>query len=116
MIHAVAEFAEIGPSLNLPVRTYSSGMKARLAFGMSMAIDFQCYLIDEITAVGDENFKRKSQAMFREKLRHSRIIMISHSVRQISDYCQCGILLSRSGIDYFDRVEDLTAAYLALPP
>jgi capsular polysaccharide transport system ATP-binding protein len=62
VIDRVTDFAELGPSLRLPVKTYSSGMKARLAFGMSMAIDFQCYLIDEVIAVGDETFRRKSQA------------------------------------------------------
>ena len=60
------DFSELNESLRLPIKTYSSGMKARLAFGMSMAVDFDCYLIDEITAVGDQTFKKKSQAVFRE--------------------------------------------------
>jgi capsular polysaccharide transport system ATP-binding protein len=113
VIDRVAGFAELGQSLNLPVKTYSSGMKARLAFGMSMAIDFQCYLIDEVTAVGDENFKRKCEAMFRGKLRNARIVMISHSAGQIRDYCQSGLLLARGGVSYFERIDDLIAAYRA---
>jgi capsular polysaccharide transport system ATP-binding protein len=111
VIDRVSEFAELGPSLRLPVKTYSSGMKARLAFGMSMAIDFQCYLIDEVIAVGDENFKRKSHAMFRGKLSRSRIVMVSHSAAQIREYCQGGFLLRGGSACYFDEVDDLITAY-----
>lgn len=111
VIDRVADFAELGRSLRLPVKTYSSGMKARLAFGMSMAIDFQCYLIDEVIAVGDESFKRKSQAMFRGKLGKARIVMVSHSAAQIRDYCQSGFLLSGGRLSYFDEVDDLIMAY-----
>ena len=111
VIDRVTDFAELGPSLRLPVKTYSSGMKARLAFGMSMAIDFQCYLIDEVIAVGDENFRRKSQAMFRGKLSQSRIVMVSHSAAQIREYCQGGFLLSGGSVRYFDEVDDLITAY-----
>lgn len=114
VIDYVRWFAELGPSLGLPIRTYSSGMKARLAFGMSMAIDFKCYLIDEITAVGDESFKKKSQAVFLEKLPHSRIVMISHSMSQIREYCDCGLLLGLKGVWYFDDIEELIAQYQAI--
>lgn len=107
----VQEFAELGSSLRLPIRTYSSGMKARLAFGLSMAIDFETYLIDEITAVGDEDFKRKSAAVFRGKLAASQIIMISHSERTIRDYCDCGLLLEGGRIRFFDNIENLLQAY-----
>ncbi|WP_173931553.1 ABC transporter ATP-binding protein [Chelativorans sp. Marseille-P2723] len=111
VIEYVKEFSELGASLATPIKTYSSGMKARLAFGMSMAIDFDCYLIDEITAVGDGVFKRKSKAVFREKLPRARIIMVSHAMAQIREYCDCGLLVSRQGIWYFDNIEDLIAAY-----
>ena len=111
VIDYVRDFSELGRSLGLPIRTYSSGMKARLAFGMSMAIDFDCYLIDEITSVGDESFKKKSQAVFKEKLPNSRIVMVSHSMSQIRAYCDCGLLLTPGGIWYYDAVEDLIAAY-----
>lgn len=107
----VTEFAELGPSLRLPIKTYSSGMKARLAFGLSMAIDFDVYLIDEITAVGDEDFKKKSKAVFQEKLAKSQIIMISHSPGTIKQYCDCGLLLEKDRIRFFDEVNDLLAAY-----
>jgi capsular polysaccharide transport system ATP-binding protein len=111
VIAYVTEFAELGKSLRLPIKTYSSGMKARLAFGLSMAIDFDVYLIDEITAVGDEDFKKKSKAVFQDKLAKSQIIMISHSPTTIRDYCDCGLLLEGDRIRFFDQVDDLLAAY-----
>lgn len=114
VIDYVTEFAELGKSLRLPIKTYSSGMKARLAFGLSMAIDFDVYLIDEITAVGDEDFKRKSKAVFQDKLAKSQIIMISHSPTTIKDYCDCGLLLEGDRIRFFDQIDDLLAAYKEL--
>ncbi|SCM76456.1 Polysialic acid transport ATP-binding protein KpsT [uncultured Pleomorphomonas sp.] len=114
VIDYVRDFSELGRSLDLPIRTYSSGMKARLAFGLSMAIDFDCYLIDEITAVGDERFKRKSQAIFKEKLSNSRVIMISHSIGAIREYCDCGILLESERIIFFDTANQLISAYIKL--
>lgn len=114
VIAYVTEFAELGPSLRLPIKKYSSGMKARLAFGLSMAIDFDVYLIDEITAVGDENFRIKSQAVFQDKLARSQIIMISHSQGAIKEYCDCGLLLEGDKIRFFDEVGDLLNAYKKL--
>jgi len=114
VISYVSEFAELGPSLSLPIKTYSSGMKARLAFGLSMAIDFDVYLIDEITAVGDEDFKRKSKAVFQDKLAKSQIIMISHSPSTIQQYCDCGLLLEGDQIRFFDQIDDLLLAYKEL--
>ena len=111
VVDYVSDFAELGPSIRLPVKTYSTGMRARLAFGLSMAIDFQVYLIDEITAVGDDSFKRKSNAVFKNKLESSQIIMISHSEATIKSYCDCGLLLDDGHITFFDDVSDLVAAY-----
>ena len=111
VIDYVTEFAELGPSLRLPIKTYSNGMKARLAFGLSMAIDFQIYLIDEITAVGDASFKAKSRAVFRDKLADSQIIMVSHAPSTIKQYCDCGLLLVDGQATFFPTVEELLAAY-----
>ncbi|WP_068089340.1 ABC transporter ATP-binding protein [Polycladidibacter stylochi] len=109
----VEEFSELGQSLRLPIKTYSSGMKARLAFGLSMAIDFKTYLIDEITAVGDNKFKKKSQSVFNEKLATSQIIMISHSEGTIKQYCKCGMLLNDGHLEFFEDIEELLKAYKA---
>lgn len=111
VIKYVTDFAELGPSLRLPIKTYSSGMKARLAFGLSMAIDFQVYLIDEITAVGDENFKKKSRAIFHNKLSSSQIIMVSHSSNTIKEYCDCGLLLENGQVTYYPTIDELLDAY-----
>lgn len=106
LIDYVADFAELGHFFRMPVGTYSSGMKARLAFGVSMGIEFDYYLVDEITAVGDTNFKRKSQAVFKEKLANSDVIMVSHSTGTIRDYCQTGIVLENGQLTYFEDVND----------
>lgn len=114
VIDYVKEFAELGPSLRLPISTYSSGMKARLAFGLSMAVDFDVYLIDEITAVGDESFKRKSQKVFDGKLSKSQIIMVSHSESIIRSYCNCGVLLDRGRAFFYEDINDLIVDYKSL--
>ncbi len=106
LIDYVADFAELGHFFRMPVGTYSSGMKARLAFGVSMGIEFDYYLVDEITAVGDTNFKRKSQMVFKEKLANSDVIMVSHSTGTIRDYCQTGIVLENGQLTYFEDVND----------
>ncbi|GEO85692.1 MULTISPECIES: ABC transporter ATP-binding protein [Alphaproteobacteria] len=106
LIDYVANFAELGAFFRSPVGTYSSGMKARLAFGLSMGIKFDYYLVDEITAVGDANFKNKCHEVFRTRLADSDVIMVSHSTGTIRDYCDCGIVLEKGKLTYFDNVED----------
>ncbi|WP_310619169.1 ABC transporter ATP-binding protein [Flexibacterium corallicola] len=105
MIKFVSEFSELGESLHLPINTYSSGMKARLSFGVSMAIDFDYYLIDEVTAVGDKRFKRKCDEVFKNKLAHSNIIMVSHSERTIKKYCDQACVLHDGDIFLFESVK-----------
>jgi capsular polysaccharide transport system ATP-binding protein len=107
----VAWFSELGTNLRLPIKTYSSGMKARLAFGLSMAIPFSTYLIDEITAVGDEAFKRKCRAVLTERQATARVLMISHSATTIQRHCDCGVLLENGQLTYYDNVEKLINRY-----
>jgi capsular polysaccharide transport system ATP-binding protein len=111
VVEFVEDFSELGPSMRLPIKTYSSGMKARLAFGVSMAINFSYYLIDEITAVGDDRFKRKCDQIFQEKIEKSKIIMISHSVPVIRKFCQSGCFLEGGHLHYFEDVEDAIARH-----
>ncbi|WP_298497841.1 ABC transporter ATP-binding protein [uncultured Maritimibacter sp.] len=111
VLESVQEFAELGKSIDLPVTTYSSGMKARLAFGLSLAIDFESYLIDEITAVGDRRFKKKSNDALRAKIENARVIMISHSESTIREYCDSGVLVHGSKLYYYDDLEGLLADY-----
>ena len=81
----VQEFAEIGEYFDQPLSTYSSGMLTRLAFGMSLAFNFDYYLIDEVMTVGDASFKRKSRKVFKERLQRSKVILVSHNMKLISD-------------------------------
>ncbi|WP_310618945.1 ABC transporter ATP-binding protein [Flexibacterium corallicola] len=105
MIAYVEEFSELGASMRLPIKTYSSGMKARLAFGVSMAIDFNYYLIDEITAVGDARFKKKCDQVFQEKLQTANIIMISHSEGALKKLCDVGCLLHNGHVTMYDNLD-----------
>lgn len=107
----VEEFSELGPYFDQPVKSYSSGMRARLAFGVSMAIDFNTYLVDEVTAVGDARFAEKCAAEFRKRSSHANIVMVSHSISTIRDYCECAALIAFGKIFFFSRVEDGIRAY-----
>lgn len=106
MLDYVREFSQLGEHLSMPVRTYSSGMRARLAFGVSLAIDFDCYLVDEITAVGDSRFQKRSKAAFKTKLQHSNIIMVSHSNSTLRDYCDIGAVLHEGRLTIYDDLRE----------
>lgn len=114
VIEYVREFADIGAFFYEPYKTYSSGMGARLAFGLSMAINFDVYLIDEIMSVGDASFQRKSKETFHGKLSRSNIIMASHSMDALRDYCDCGVVMHDATIVFCDKLEDAIDSYEAL--
>ncbi|HTO31728.1 MAG TPA: ABC transporter ATP-binding protein [Pararhizobium sp.] len=111
LIQYVEEFAELGPFFKAPVGTYSSGMRARLAFGLSMGVNFDYYLVDEITAVGDANFKKKCKVVFESRLQDSDVIMVSHSTTTIRDYCDCGVVMENGKLTYYDDIEDAIGAH-----
>ena len=108
----VEDFAELGPSFHLPVRSYSSGMKARLAFGVSMGISFDTYLIDEVTAVGDARFRKKSQLVFEDKIKAAGMLFVSHSLGQVRDLCQAGAVIEGGRLTYYDDVEQAIEHHL----
>lgn len=110
-IRYVEEFAEIGEYFDLPVSTYSSGMQARLAFGTSMAFDFDYYLIDEVMAVGDATFKRKSRKVFRERLQRSRVILVSHNMKLVRKMCDFIVHLDHGRATCYENVREGIAAY-----
>ncbi|SCB49329.1 ABC transporter ATP-binding protein [Rhizobium multihospitium] len=110
----VEEFAELGDYINAPVRTYSSGMMARFAFGLSMAIEFDCYLIDEITAVGDARFQQRCRHAFEQRRKNADLIVISHSMETIKMYCDKGIVLVDGRFLVFDNVDHAISAYYRL--
>jgi len=113
VIQETREFADIGEYFFMPVRTYSSGMRARLAFGLSMAIDFDTYLVDEITAVGDANFRRKCLEAFEERRQTSSLIMVSHSMATLKQYCSRGALLRDGKLTIYDSVDEAAKVYEA---
>jgi capsular polysaccharide transport system ATP-binding protein len=101
----VKSFSELGEAYEDPVKTYSSGMRSRLAFAMSMAFDFDMYLVDELTAVGDAAFKRKSQRAFEDLAGRAGLVMVSHSESTLRTFCQSAIWLHEGKAHYFDSVE-----------
>jgi capsular polysaccharide transport system ATP-binding protein len=106
LVDFVEDFAEIGKHFYMPIRTYSSGMRSRLTFGISMGIPFDTYLIDEVTAVGDARFRRKSGMVFRERIKSASAIMVSHNLSELKEFCDAGILLHQGQIFYFDDLEE----------
>ncbi|AOJ70691.1 MULTISPECIES: ABC transporter ATP-binding protein [Burkholderia] len=107
----VEEFAELGKYLREPVKTYSSGMQARLAFALSLAIEFDCYLIDEIIAVGDARFHEKCVHELFEKRKDRAFIIVSHDVGFIMKFCNSAAVLDQGTIIRFDDVSDAYEHY-----
>jgi len=107
----VEDFAELGDYINEPILTYSSGMRSRLAFGLSMAIDFDVYLIDEIMGVGDQGFQKKCKNAFVEKKETSSIIMVSHNMSTIREYSDTILLLTGEHLEIHDDVEEAIKIY-----
>jgi capsular polysaccharide transport system ATP-binding protein len=112
LVAFVEDFAELGKHFNMPVRSYSSGMKSRLTFGASFGIKFDTYLVDEVTAVGDFAFRQKSQALFKERMKTSSAILVTHEMGQVRSFCDSGILLEDGHLTYFEDVEDAIKAHL----
>lgn len=107
----VEDFAEIGNWIDEPVKTYSSGMRSRVAFGLSMAFDFDYYLIDEVMSVGDAHFKRKCSDVFEEKLQKSKVVLVSHSMGDIKKLCDVVLLVRNGGVQIYDDVDEGIMAY-----
>ncbi len=112
MVAFVKDFAELGEHFQLPIRTYSSGMKARLAFGVSMAVPFDTYLVDEVSAVGDAAFKSKSNRVFNERMAKSGAIVVSHSMGMLRKTCQAGAVLEDGRLSYYHDIEDAIEQHL----
>ncbi len=106
LVNFVEDFAELGDHFYLPTRNYSSGMKSRLAFGVSMGVNFDTYLVDETTSVGDATFRAKSEAVFQERLKYSTAIMVSHGTAMLRRNCTCGAVLENGKLEWFDDIED----------
>ncbi len=111
LLDYVADFSELGDFMDMPVRTYSSGMKARLGFGMSMGIAFDWYLVDELTAVGDSRFKKKSLAVYRQRLQGAGLLMVSHSINTLRTYCTSGLVLEGGRATFYADIGEAVAMH-----
>jgi capsular polysaccharide transport system ATP-binding protein len=107
----VEDFSELGDYMDVPVKNYSSGMKAKLAFGLSMAIGFDFYLIDELTAVGDASFRAKSEKVFGERKAQSTLIVVSHNISTIKAHCDVAGVLNDGNIIFYKKIDDAVADY-----
>ncbi len=110
----VAAFSELGDYFDMPIKTYSSGMKSRLSFGLSLAFDFDYLIIDETLSVGDRNFQAKSKAALREKIEKCHILLVSHSMPVLRELCDVGIVVGNGTIRYFDKIDDAINLYESL--
>lgn len=107
----IEKFADIGKFFEYPVRKYSSGMRARLAFAISMAFQYDYYLIDEITGAGDERFRARTKSAFEQIRGRGSIIMVSHGAEQLLQVCELGVYLHQGELRYFGPVREALAAY-----
>jgi capsular polysaccharide transport system ATP-binding protein len=107
----IQDFAEIGAAFDEPVKTYSSGMRARLQFGMSLAFDFDMYISDEVTSTGDAAFKSKAVAAFKKLVDKASLIMVSHGSGTLRQFCSAGIWINDGKAYWFDQIDDALKAY-----
>lgn len=110
----VEDFSELGAQLKMPVKTYSSGMRARLAFALSLAIEFDCYLIDEIILVGDQTFQRKCREEIFEKRKDRAMVIASHDTTFVKGFCNKAAIIHKGELDRYDDVDLAVEKYSVL--
>ena len=114
LARSVDEFAELGGSLAMPVKYYSTGMRARLGFALSLAIEFDCYLIDEVISVGDVLFRRKCDEALFQRRADRAFILASHDLGVIREVCSSAVVIESGRAKVFDDVETAIEVYIAL--
>ncbi len=107
----IQAFAEIGDAFDEPIKTYSSGMKSRFQFALSLAFDFDVYISDEVTAAGDAAFRKKAAAAFKQQADHASVIMVSHDDGTLKRFCKAGIWIHQGHATWFDEIGDALKAY-----
>lgn len=110
-LQQIQDFAEIGRFFDEPVKTYSSGMRSRLQFALSLAFDFDVYISDEVTSTGDAAFRDKAAAAFKGLANKAGLIMVSHSEGTLKQFCSAGIWLHNGQAHWFDQIDDAIKAY-----
>ncbi len=110
-IRRIQEFADIGSAFDRPVNTYSSGMRSRLQFALSLAFDFDVYISDEVTSAGDAAFKTKAEKAFKDLAGKASIIMVAHNDAMLKKFCQAGIFIYQGQATWYDNIDDALYAY-----
>jgi capsular polysaccharide transport system ATP-binding protein len=113
LMEFVEDFAELGEYIRMPVKTYSSGMRARLMFGISLALEFDCYLIDEGISVGDARFREKSERYLAERREHGSLVLVSHEPDVLRAHCTVGAVLHDGRLTYYEDIHEAMEAYRA---
>ena len=107
----IQDFAELGDAFDQPISTYSTGMRSRLQFAISLAFDFDVYIADETIGAGDRAFRKKARAAFEERAGRASLVMVSHSEGSLRQFCTAGIFLKDGEAHWFDDIEDALSAY-----
>lgn len=110
----VKEFSEVGDYFEMPIELYSNGMKSRLSFALSMAFDFDYLIIDEILSVGDASFQEKSKKALRHKMRQCNILIVSHSMETLKEFCDAGLVVHNGELHYHDHIDEAIRYYFDL--
>ena len=110
-INFVKEFSELGDYFDMPIKTYSSGMRSRLTFGLSLAFDFDYLLIDETLSVGDARFRKKSKEALMKKIESCNVLLVSHDMKTLEDICDVGIVVDSGKMHYYDNIKDAITEY-----
>lgn len=113
-VKSVEDFAKIDEYFDLPMKTYSSGMRGRVAFGLSLAFDFDYYLVDEAISVGDQRFKRKAKEIFREKIGQANLILVTHGMSQVKELCDLVMILDQGKAKIYKNIDDGIKDYQGL--
>jgi len=111
IIQKVQEFSELDKYFDMPIKTYSSGMKSRLSFGLSLEFDFDYLLIDETLSVGDAKFRQKSKQALMKKIEKSNVLMVSHAMPDLRAICDAGIVVNDGSMEYYDKIDDAIKRY-----
>jgi capsular polysaccharide transport system ATP-binding protein len=110
----VKEFSELDDYFDMPIRTYSSGMKSRLSFGLSLSFDFDYLLIDETLSVGDARFRKKSKEALLKKIETCNVLLVSHDMGTLRDICDVGIVVNNGKMRYFDNINSAIDEYVSI--
>lgn len=111
IIEFVEDFSELNHYFEMPIKTYSSGMKARLNFGLSLAFDFDYLLIDETLAVGDARFRKKSKEALLKKIENCNVLLVSHDMGTLKEICDAGIVVNEGKMSYYDDINKAIEEY-----